>query len=315
MRRTRIVGIAASALLAAVGVALLAAQPAGADVNGGCKAFMKGVNLAHTPPNGGPAVTVGKDEVVPFSMSGTGKHFDELHIYYTVAGFDIDIYDAPAGGGTWSHPVDIHSFARFGVGYYRLKGVGDFAGGGSCDGEALIKVSGNPLDSPAGDAALGATVAGVLGIVGAGLGAGGGGGGGGDDGPVTQDDVKKEEDHQKTLRDVPANLTPEDAAGQTLFGGKCFLFGVLALLLLPLVLVFGTGAVAMAAVVPPMRIRRRRWPFLLGPFSGLLTGLGVGVLLQQYAIVDPTRTWAIVYVAGGILLGLAIPALRRSLSR
>ena len=99
-------------------------------------------------------------------------------------------------------------------------------------------------------------------------------------------------------------------------GGWCSLFGVLLLLLLPLVLLFGTGAVAMAAVVPIARVRRRRrWPFLLGAFSGLLTGLGVGVLLQQYAIVYPTRTWAIVYVAGGIALGLAIPALRRALSR
>jgi hypothetical protein len=53
----------------------------------------------------------------------------------------------------------------------------------------------------------------------------------------------------------------------------------------------------------------------VGPISGLLTGLGAGLLLQQYSIVYPTRTYAIVYVAGGIVFGLAVPLLRRSLSR
>jgi len=312
MRRTRIAGIATGGLLAAVGIALLAAQPAAAEVNGGCKASMAGVNLAHTPPHGGPAVTVARDAVVPFSMTGvSGENFSELHIYYTIAGFDIDIYDASAGGGSWSHNVDIHSFARFGVGYYRLKGVGDFAGGrGFCDGEALIKVTGDPLGTVAGDVAAGTTVAGVLGILGAGIGAGGGGGGGGgSDPPVTQDDVAKESERQRDMDNL------EHGASKAT-GGWCSLFGVLLLLLLPLVLLFGTGAVAMAAVVPIARVRRRRrWPFLLGAFSGLLTGLGVGVLLQQYAIVYPTRTWAIIYVAGGIALGLAVPALRRALSR
>jgi hypothetical protein len=312
MRRKRFVGVTAGSLLVAVGVALLAAAPAGAEVNGGCKASLAGVNLAHTPPNGGPAVTVSQNAVVPFSMTGVnGEKFSELHIYYTIGGFDIDIYDASAGGGSWSHNVDIHSFARFGVGYYRLKGVGDFAGGGGggCDGEALIKVTGDPLGTVAGDVATGATVAGVLGMLGAGLGAGGGdGGGGGSDPPVTQDDVAKESERQRDLDNL------EHGASQAT-GGWCSIFGVLLLLVLPLVLLFGTGAVAMAAIVPVVKVRRRRWPFVLGAFSGLLTGLGVGVLLQQYAIVYPTRTWAIVYVAGGILLGLAVPALRRSLSR
>jgi hypothetical protein len=53
----------------------------------------------------------------------------------------------------------------------------------------------------------------------------------------------------------------------------------------------------------------------VGPLSGVLTGVGAGVLLQQYAIVYPTRTYAIIYVAGGFLFGLAVPLLRRSFSR
>jgi hypothetical protein len=312
MPKARTLGMAVAALLAAVGIALLVAAPAGAEVNGGCHASLAGHDITHLPADGAHAIVVGENDVVPMTMTGNGKQFTQLHIYYTVGGFDVDVYDAPAGGGTWSHPVDIHSFARFGVGYYRLKGVGVFAGGTFCDGEVMVKVSGNPLDSLAGDIAAGATVAGVLGILGAGLGAGGGGGG--DPGPpVTQGDVAAEEEQQKTRAALPAGYSPADAADEA-SRGWCFLFSVLMIPLL-LALLLGRSALAMGVVAPAVRVRRRVWPFFVGPLSGLVTGLGVGVLLQQYAIVYPTRTYAIVYIAGGILLGLAVPLLRRSLSR
>ena len=306
MRRTRFSLLVLASLLAATGMALLAASPAGAEVNGGCSASMKGVNLAHTPPHGGPAVTVSKDEVVSFSMSGTGsKRFTRLHIYLTFAGWDVDIYDAPAGGGTWSHDVAIHKFAKFGVGYYRLKGVGDFADGSSCDGVALIKVTGDPIGTVAGDVGIGATVAGVFGMLGAGIGAGGGGGGdGGGPGGPTQNDVVKKKDGD------------EDGDGLSKeVKGWCMLFTIAVLLLPLLLLLFGTSALMMAVVAPVVRVRRKTWPLFRGAFSGLLTGLGVGVLLQEYAIVYPTRTWGIIYIAGGIAFGLAVPWLRRTLSR
>ena len=86
-------------------------------------------------------------------------------------------------------------------------------------------------------------------------------------------------------------------------------------LVLVLALLFGRSAFAMGVVAPAVRVKRRVWPFILGPISGLLSGVGAGVLLQQYAIVDPTRTYAIIYVAGGFLFGLAVPLLRRSLYR
>jgi len=309
--RKRFGGIAVAALLAAVGIALLVAE---AEVSSGCHANFAGHNLDGLPADRAHAIVVGQSDVLPMTMSGPGgKRFTELHIYYLFAGFDWGIYRAPAGGGTWSHPVDIHSFASFGVGLYDLLGVGRFADGTSCDGEVFIKVSGNPLDSIAGEVGAGATAAGVLGMLGAGL---GGGGGGGDPGPpVTPADVKKEEENQKTRADLPEDYSPVDAADDA-SRGWCFLFSVLLIpLVLVLPLLFGRNALAMGVVAPAVRVRRRMWPFVVGPLSGLLTGLGVGVLLQQYSIVYPTRTYAIVYIAGGILLGLAVPVFRRSLSR
>jgi hypothetical protein len=303
MRKARVGGIAVAALVAAVGVALLVAAPASAYVDGGCHARLAGHKLDGLAPDGAHAIVLGKDDVVAMTMSGpSGKDFSDLHIYLTFVGVDSDIYDASASGGTWSHPVDVHSFARFGIGYYELKGVGDFRGGGSCDGSAMVKVTGDPLGTLAGDAGLGGTIAGVLGLLGAGLGAGGGdGGGSGPGGAVTQGDVKKEEEWQHV----------EDAAEKTT-GGWCVIFGLLAL---PLLLLFGTSALLMAVVAPVAQPRRATWPIVLGAFSGLLTGLGAGVLLQEYAIVYPTRFYGIIYVVGGILFGLAVPSLRRSLSR
>jgi hypothetical protein len=311
MRKARIGGIAVAALLAAIGIALLAAAPASAYVEGGCHANFAGHKLDGLPPDGAHAISVGKDDVVPMTMSGpNGKDFDELHIYLTFIGADWDLYDASASGGTWSHPVDVHSFAKFGVGFYELKGVGDFSGGGSCDGSVMIHVTGDPLGTLAGDAGLGATVAGVLGMLGAGLGAGGGGGSG-TGGSVTPDDLKKEEDWQNTKEEAADEVMGAPSPG----GGWCFLFGVVALVVLPLVLLFGSGAALMAVAAPVVKMRRKTWPFVLGALGGLLTGIGAGVLLQEYAIIYPSRIYGIIYVVGGILFGLAVPLLRRSFSR
>jgi hypothetical protein len=316
MRKARLDGIAVAALLTAVGVSLLAAAPAGAEVTSGCHASFAGRNIDGLPPDRAHAIVVGQNDIVPMTMSRPdGKRFTELDIYFLFKGFfRWDIYKAPAGGGTWSHPVDIHRFARFGVGLYDLLGVGHLADGTTCDGEVYIKVSGDPLDSIAGKVGVGATVAGVLGVLGAGLGAGGGGGD--PEPPVTPDDVAKEEEHQKTRADVPEDYSPEDAADDA-SRGWCFLFSVLMIpLVLVLALLFGRSALAMGVVAAPaVKVRRRAWPLVVGPISGLLTGLGAGLLLQQYSIVYPTRTYAIVYVAGGIVFGLAVPLLRRSLSR
>lgn len=50
---------------------------------------------------------------------------------------------------------------------------------------------------------------------------------------------------------------------------------------------------------------------LLGAVLGLLLGAGVGALLQQLAVVYPTRAMAIVLLAGGAALGLVLSGLRR----
>lgn len=314
--RTRAGGIAAAALLAAFGVALLAAQPTGASIIGNCTASLNGTDITHLPADEAHAIAVGKNDVVPMQMTGSGRPFGSLRIELAFAGFHWKVYNASAGGGTWSHNIDVNSFAKYGVGLYQVQGTGDFEGVlGGCTGIAMVKVSGNPLSTVAGLAGVASAAVGTLGVVGAGLAAGGGGGsgggGGGDGGragePYTADDAKTDEARERKNREF-------EEAGKNIAEthGWCWLF---AIAFLPLLLLFGTGALLMAIAAPAVQVRRRTWPFVVGPLGGLLTGLGAGVLLQEYAVVYPTRTWGVIYLAGGIAFGLAVPFLRRGLAR
>lgn len=52
---------------------------------------------------------------------------------------------------------------------------------------------------------------------------------------------------------------------------------------------------------------------LLGLIAGLLGGLGLGVLLQQYAVVYPTLGAAIAFVGGGAVVGVALTFLGKIL--
>ena len=93
----------------------------------------------------------------------------------------------------------------------------------------------------------------------------------------------------------------------------CCHFWVLPALLL-------TGAAMAAGAGPPsapkqgVRLPRVGWrPRIsaVGLVGGLLAGAGIVVLLQQYAVVYPTRAVAIEGLVGGLALGLIIPSLLR----
>jgi hypothetical protein len=84
---------------------------------------------------------------------------------------------------------------------------------------------------------------------------------------------------------------------------------VIAAFMLTLVAV--AGAALTAAAPGPGRVRFRPRLSFFGILGGLLAGLGAGVLLQQYAILYPTRTVAIIELAAGLALGILLPSLGR----
>ena len=73
--------------------------------------------------------------------------------------------------------------------------------------------------------------------------------------------------------------------------------------------ILGALGVAAAAAGGLRRGGRRPRISLLGLLGGLIGGLGAGVLLQQYAVVYPTRIAAIIELALGLGIGLVVPLL------
>lgn len=316
MHRSRF-GWTAASVLAAAGVGLFAVTAASAAIVGNCTASLNRTDITTLPVDESHAVVVGKTDVVPMTMKGHGTRFEKLQIALTFAGFSWNVYDAPAGRGTWSHMIDVSKFAKYGVGLYEVHGVGRFVDGSPpCTGIAMVRVDGNPLTTVAGIAGTATAAVGVLGVLGAGLAAGAGGGGGASTlaRPAAPADERRRKATAEDYYDKHPELRPIDPPDpeEERHLKHC---ATAALPLLLLLVFFGAKAGLMAVVAPVVRVERRSWPFVVGPLGGLLTGLGAGVLLQEYAVVYPTRTWTIVYLAGGIVFGFAVPWLRRMLAR
>lgn len=219
-------------VVATVTAALAAAvvAPAQAEINGPCTATINGESVGgHSTGATGDPIKVKRHSQVPVSMS-SAKQISHLKVQIQFAGFGWTVHSEPTTGTSWSKNVNVDTYAKYGVGLYRVSGSSS-GPGLSCSGAALVKVDGNPLTTVAGGVGLGLTVIGAIGLALVGLRGGGG------------------------------------------------------------------------------------WPLAAGPLLGLIGGLGVGVLLQQYGLVYPTRGVAIVELAAGVALGLGIPGLRRFLTR
>ena len=91
----------------------------------------------------------------------------------------------------------------------------------------------------------------------------------------------------------------------------CLLALPKALLSTMALMVAGAGAPGAPGMRPVPRVRWHPRISILGLVAGLLGALGALVLLQQYAIVYPTRTVSIVSLAAGFLVGLVLPSVRR----
>ena len=77
--------------------------------------------------------------------------------------------------------------------------------------------------------------------------------------------------------------------------------------------VLGLGGVAVATLGARRGTRGLVGAEVLGGIAGLLGGIGVGVLLQQFSVLYPTRSVAVTEVVIGILIGLTAPLLARLL--
>lgn len=217
-----------------------------------------------------------------------------------------------------SFPVD--RYATYGVGSYWLtvtiERLPSTMESQVCSGQFWVVVEGNPLKTPAGEAAAG------VGVLGVGALAGAFGAGGKkvrvpegmqdwvlqEPGDASDLEQKSREARAKEDERLSEPTTQEGADRKRLAGAivEAVAYKVCAALILPAILMTLLAA-ATASSFP-----RARWKLRLsfiGIIGGLLTALSATVLLQQYGLLFPTRGVGIFGLVAGILLGIAIPSL------
>jgi len=269
---------------------------ASADVNGNCSATINGVDVKGlSSSNAGDAIVVREHTAVPVTMQ-SAEGITHLRVQIEFAGFRWTVRDEATSGTSWENTVPVDKYAKYGVGLYKVIGLSD-GPGGNCSGSALINVSGNPLTTVAGAAAAGITALGAVGLAAAGAASA----------MESKADIVTWERIERDQWEQIRREKQERRRNQL-----CFFFVLPALLLTGAAMTAGGGAPP--AAEPAARLPRVGWRpriSVVGLIGGLLAGAGIVVLLQQYAVVYPTRAVAIEGLVGGLALGLIIPSLLR----
>lgn len=155
---------ALSAVMGLVVLGLLAtARTASAELTGACTATLNGVNVA-TLNSGNRAndIRVSQNATIPVvftTTSGFASH--QLQLEFAGRGWPIS-QKADNGAKQFTEQANVAQYAQYGVGLYKLIGVGALADGTSCSGAATIDVAGNPLETTAGQVAAGAVAVGTV---------------------------------------------------------------------------------------------------------------------------------------------------------
>jgi hypothetical protein len=320
VRRRRLVIVVSAAGVAFAAMAALFPAGAAAEIGGPCTASINGVSVAGRSLSPGDAIDVSQHAAVPVTMSA-GREISHYSISLAFGGFSWTVKNKDTSSNSWSSSVPVDSYATYGVGLYQVSGNSTGPGGLVCTGAALVKVSGDPLSTVAGDVGLGASVLGAVGLLGAAAAAGGTGKARRsiDQWTVDQiDGLNKAEGQQATSGAARESDTVGDnidfAARLVGYDGFCFWLTLSALILTTGAMIGGGGGSARTS--GGTRLARAHWrPRLsaIGLASGVLGGFGVAILLQEYAVLFPTRTVAIAELAIGLALGLVLPSLGRAL--
>ncbi|HEY5625340.1 MAG TPA: hypothetical protein VIT93_02510 [Dehalococcoidia bacterium] len=311
-----------SAVLCAFTLLSPLATPAWAEINGNCEATFKGADIRdRSSTSAGDAIDVDDNEVVVVNFTSAAG-FASHDINLEVAGVSRNVSSQTDDGDTqWSETVNVKDYAWIGAGLYKVTGSATLSDGSTCSGAALINVTRNPLTTVVGGAAAATMAVGLGGVAASGVSSGMQGARTGrkiDEWVV--DEVEKVGSGPKPppgprpMSDFEAWVHTVDLfIGPFIPGWKlppCLVLAVPALLL--------TGAaMAVPEGEPPtpsgsLRLPRASWlPRITfaGLFGGLLGGIGIVVLLQQYGVTPLTQTLAITGVVAGLVVGIVIPSL------
>ncbi len=281
-------------------------------VSGGCKVTVRGEDPSDMTKK--DPLVVHKGEVVqvdglaptnvPVNAGDPNNTVIRISIIEGI--FKTSTTNNPGHGPHWGGGKNVDKYLKYGVGLYEVTGTGT-GPNWHCDGSGYVELKdGNPLGKPIGDVAL------VLSILGAGGAAASARGGKPDDEPSPSRDVAPEDSDgaNEFVDDVAHDRGPfgPDFAGEMVSGIGCLALIVIACLgvagasdtnLTPFAVAGGSVARA-----PKRRVWVHGHP-ILGFISGLIGGLGLTVLLQQFAMWPLTVLTAIVFpVIVGLLCGV-----------
>lgn len=296
-----------------------AALPVWAEIDGDCSATINGADVAPLSSSDlGDAIQVKQRTAVPVTMQSPNP-ITGLRIQLEFAGIRWTVHDEPTTGTSWEKRVPVDKYARYGVGLYKV--IGQSIGpSGTCSGSALLRVLGNPLTTVVGATAAGVTAVGAAGLMAAGAASVLEGSTSAKISPEGKAAVEALVDVEMRERarlnpwehwERPHDRSVDMEERRRFHESACF-FLVLPALLLTTAAMVGGGPPPEPG--PRARLRRVRWRprvSAVGLMGGLMAGAGAVVLLQQYALVYPTRAVAIEGLVGGLALGLIMPSLMR----
>ena len=288
-------------------------------VSGGCAVNVNGVNPSQMTKkhplvvHKGESVHVNGRAPTTVTVGPRDPNLTIIHVTIIEGIFKVNSSGHPGHGPQWGGTQNVDNYLKYGVGLYKVTGSGD-GGNWHCDGSGYVRLKdGSPLGKPIGEVAL------VLSILGAG-------------GAAASARPGKPDDLAATDAPAPAPDTDSAAAGDDLVddvvadkpevtpdpvSNAVFGMGCLALVVAAAFIAAGASGAnfGAAAVAAGGRARSGRiWVHghaILGFISGLISGLGLTVLAQQFAIWPLTTLTAIVFP---IVVGL-ICAIRAYLGR
>ena len=209
-------------------------------------------------------------------------------------------------GPAWGGSVGVDDYLKFGVGLYKVTGNATGTPGWTCAASGYIKLDGNPLTKPVGIAAAAFSAVGAAGAVASARGKPEAGqlARPAADGP-SADEVKgdfgRDVDNVLGLPPSAPEVKPDRGAEAGANAGCAFFALLMGILNFPRGEIAGLdealyAPVGLAAVAG--KAKKRIWAKghpIAGFFSGLVAGLGLTILGQQFALWPFTITTAIVY--------------------
>lgn len=301
-----------SAVLWLLSIMFPLASPAWAEIDGNCGATFKGVDVSGLDSGKeSDAIDVADNEVVAVNMTSSGG-FASHEIKLEIAGVSRTISSQTDDGDTqWSDTVNVKDYAWMGAGLYKVSGNATLTDGSTCSGAALINVDRFPLTTVAGGVATAGTVVGLMAVVSS---AGAAVREGGRTSAKIEDWVGNQ--LEKAANAPPAGPKPEPEWTifdeiMALFSGP---FGPCLMIAIPGLILTGVAMVTPQSDEPTggRRLPRARWLprfTVAGVLGGLLAGLGVAVLLQQFAVMPLTLTLLIECLVVGVIIGIVLPSI------